>query len=235
MSGRWRDLVREEIRDLVQATGSNVITRQALLSKAEPRFRLAFPQATTPGQTMSRVLQELRALGELEFVTPGVYSVVPTSPEEAAQREEDLAPRKMSGERRLRPAMVAGRPFQRPFRSYVLPNFGLACGVCGLSPEWFLEAAHLRPIGTHPQLAGDPSAGVALCKNHHKALDIGALVIERDLTLRIDPEMRRLPGDETRRVLLDYEGRSLRLPEHFDLTLDALPSIGALVARSETA
>ena len=222
----WRQRVREELQREVARTGSALVRRQALLDAAQAWFPRV-SSGKTPGQTMSRVLQELRDLGELEFVSPGVYSVLVQSREEAAQREHDLrGPKVRSGERKLRAAMVASRPFQRHFRSYVLPNFGHECAACGLAPEWFLDAAHLRPAGTYPDLAGDPSAGVALCKNHHLALDRGLFVIEADLTISVSKRAIRNPGPELSRTILQMDGQKLRAPRHFDLNPLALPSIG---------
>ena len=225
----WRARLRQEIRRQVALTAENKLTRQALLEGA----REWFPEVSTgktPEQTVSRVLQELRALGELEFVARGVYAVVLESEEETAERERVfLAPKVLPGERRWRPTMLPTRPFQPNFRSYVLPNFGFACAVCGLAPEWFLDAAHLRPVGTHPDLAGDPSAGVAMCKNHHKALDQGLLVIEKDLTLSVSRRGLSSTVPELDRLVFEHEGRKLQGPRHFELNPLALPSIGAAI------
>ena len=225
----WRQRVREEIRRQVARSGSPLVTRQAILEGAQAWFS-DVSSGKTPEQTLSRVLQELRDLGELEFVARGTYSALVETEGETALREEVLAPKVRSGARRFRLGRIAGRPFQPSFRSYVLPNFGHACAVCGLTPEWFLEAAHLRPVTMREDLAGDPSAGVALCKNHHMALEHGALVIEADLTLRVARRDIPVTSPELERVLLQYDGRPLRAPRHFDLHPDALPSIGARVA-----
>lgn len=225
---RWRDLVRAELRRWIAEGRGDVVARQDLLRESLPSLAAEFPDAATPDQTLSRVLQELRDLGELEFVAPGIYRIFIEAPAESERRERILrGPPLPKGRSVVRNRPVRVRPYQPAFRSWVLPNFGHACAVCGLAPEWFLQAAHLRPIVAHPDLESDASAGVALCHNHHAAVDQGCIVIEKDLHLTLRRDLLSPMTDEARRVILAYEGKSLREPQRFPLNEDALPSVGA--------
>lgn len=76
----WKQLVREELNKYHERTGQTVVTRQELLDQSLSRFETEFPDAKTPEQTLSRELQELRDLGEIEFVEPGVYRMLAVSP-----------------------------------------------------------------------------------------------------------------------------------------------------------
>lgn len=73
--GRWKEIVRDELASFQEKTGQSIITRQELLDRSLPRLKREFPNANTPGQTVSRELQELRDLGEVEFLDPGEYRI----------------------------------------------------------------------------------------------------------------------------------------------------------------
>lgn len=223
---RWRDIVRDEVRKRVGQRDDDMFTRQGLLEQALPRLEQEFPNAETPGQTMSKALQELRDRGEIEFVQPGVYRLLATTQEQSRELDELFEhPGKRPDAVEVRETEITERPFQSWFRSRVLPNFDHACAICKITPEWFLDAAHLRPVADHPDLAGDPAAGIALCKNHHVTLDMGALVVEADRRVRVVKEKLQPTSDEARRQVLAYDGVVVE-PARYDLTEDALPSAG---------
>lgn len=224
--GKWRELVREEILRLTRGQLGAEFTRQELLAQSLDRLEAKFPSARTPAQTLSRELQDLRSLGELEFVARGRYRLMvsPTQTPRAAL-ETSRGPGQRPGAIQVATGQLRRRPFQFWIRSLVLPNFDHACAVCGLTPEWFLDAAHLRPASRFPELAGDPCAAIAVCKNHHQAMDHGALVIDEDLKLRVRLEGVHKKTSELERVLYRFEGARIRRPRRWALNRDALPSI----------
>lgn len=70
----WSEAVISAVRRHVQRTGSTLFTRQGLIDSEMPTIVAATGSAgTTPWQTLSRELQELRDQGLLEFVGSGVY------------------------------------------------------------------------------------------------------------------------------------------------------------------
>lgn len=224
--GRWQERLLTEIQKQVSHGGGQVIRRQDLIRSALPQLRKAFPDARTPEQTLSRVLQELRDAGHIEFVSPGVYRVLRLGTERHPPPNERVpASLEHGSQTEVRTREVQYRPYQDWFRSYVVPNFGHACAVCGLAPEWFVQAAHLRPVGRYPELAGDVSSGIALCYNHHRAMDFGAMTIERDRTISIHRSLLRPRSAETDRALTAYHRKRIRDPLHFPLNAGALPSI----------
>lgn len=224
----WRDLVREELWRYAERTGERIVERQDLLDQSLDVFQEEYPDAETPEQTMSRVLQELRDRGEIEFVDRGTYRILLVGQDEIDTLEEELErPEAKPGTWSVTTREVKQRAFQDRFRSRVIPNFGHRCGICGLGPEWFLDAAHLRPATEYEELAGDPSAGVALCKNHHEALDRGVIIIQPDGSLTVDRLDAPESNPEFDRVVLQYQDATIREPKRFELNSDALPSRGS--------
>lgn len=70
----WSEAVAAAIRRHVLRTGSTIFDRRRLIDAEGPRILAdTDSDGATPWQTLSRVLQELRDSGLLEFVAPGTY------------------------------------------------------------------------------------------------------------------------------------------------------------------
>ena len=93
------------------------------------------------------------------------------------------------------------------------------CAACGLRLKLpqredltFVDAAHLIPF-KDPELGGNdhPSNGIALCKNHHWAMDRFLLVPTPDLRWKVSPlvEPRRSEGEKALHHLAE---KTLLLP-----------------------
>ena len=79
----WSEAVADAIRRHVLRTGSTLFDRQTLIDAEGPRILIETASGgATPWQTLSRVLQELRDAGVLEFVGAGTYRYdgLPTLP-----------------------------------------------------------------------------------------------------------------------------------------------------------
>jgi hypothetical protein len=73
----WVESVEYAIRRLTSRTGNRVFTRQQLIdSELERIVSEVGSTGETPEQTLSRVLQELRVLGKIEFESPGIYKLI---------------------------------------------------------------------------------------------------------------------------------------------------------------
>lgn len=128
---------------------------------------------------------------------------------------EYLYRRPEARERRVREKRDPG------FRHNVLRAYERRCAVCGFDVRLDdrllgLEAAHIKW-----HAAGGPDIvpnGLALCMFHHKALDVGALGLER-----VGGEVKVLVSSEVNgrsagvRQLLDYRGAPLRPPQSASL------------------
>jgi putative restriction endonuclease len=70
----WSEAVANAARRHVSRTGSAVFTRQALMdAELDAIIAETGSAGATPGQTLSRELQELRDAGILEFIEQGIY------------------------------------------------------------------------------------------------------------------------------------------------------------------
>ncbi|MDF1800727.1 MAG: HNH endonuclease signature motif containing protein [Planctomycetota bacterium] len=60
---------------------------------------------------------------------------------------------------------------QRAFHRWVVGSFDGFCSCCELRGPGLVEAAHVLPVRDAPERGMDPSNGLALCPNHHRAFD----------------------------------------------------------------
>jgi len=87
----------------------------------------------------------------------------------------------------------------RGFRMAVIDVYDYKCAFCGLkinSPGtllWEVEAAHIVPHNEKGK--DDVLNGVALCRLHHWAFDVGWLAIENDFTIRVSSKINSLSSD----------------------------------------
>jgi hypothetical protein len=87
----------------------------------------------------------------------------------------------------------------RAFRQAVSESYGYRCAVCGLkvrSPDlllWEVEAAHIVP---HRFLGRDDVCnGIALCRLHHWAFDVGWFTVLDDYKVQIASQIDVMPTD----------------------------------------
>lgn len=120
---------------------------------------------------------------------------------------------------------VAGR--NPAFRRKVLEIYDYQCAACGLRIKLpdaeltFVDGAHLMPFA---ETGNDhPSNGIALCKNHHWAMDRFLLVPNVEGLWKVSPllDRRRSPGEN---ALMQLDGEPL-LPPHDDAFLPAKASL----------
>jgi hypothetical protein len=71
----WQEAVRKAIERLCSSKKSDQFTRQDLIQEELERIvsDTGCEGGETPEQTLSRVLQELRDMGEIEFLQKGNY------------------------------------------------------------------------------------------------------------------------------------------------------------------
>ncbi len=103
------------------------------------------------------------------------------------------------------------------FRRLILDIYDHQCAACGLrirlpatNDVSFIDAAHLIPfVQSHND---HPTNGLALCKNHHWAMDRHILAPGPDLLWHVSPliDPRRSNGEQE---LHNLAGRSLLLPK----------------------
>lgn len=87
----------------------------------------------------------------------------------------------------------------RGFRQAVIQAYDYRCSVCGLkmkSPgalSWEVEAAHIVP---HRSFGRDDIwNGLALCRFHHWAFDVGWFTLRHDFTIDVNERIHKIPSD----------------------------------------
>ena len=95
----------------------------------------------------------------------------------------------------------------RGFWQAVIEVYDFRCAVCGLkirSPDslsWEVEAAHIVPHGSFGR--DDLFNGIALCRFHHWAFDVGWFSLLDDYKVLVSSKLSRVPHDFGR--MGDYE------------------------------
>ncbi|HRD81917.1 MAG TPA: HNH endonuclease [Saprospiraceae bacterium] len=85
----------------------------------------------------------------------------------------------------------------RCFRHVVLESYDCKCSVCGLkinSPDnmhWEVEAAHIVPHGKNGK--DEIWNGIALCRLHHWAFDVGWFSLTEDYRVIVSGKYRNIP------------------------------------------
>jgi putative restriction endonuclease len=130
---------------------------------------------------------------------------------EAGLQEDDL-PR----EGRERERVVRQRVNQRFFRAAVLAAYGGRCCITGLGVPDLLIASHIIPWARDTANRVNPRNGLCLNALHNCAFDRGFITLSRKLKVEVSALLKGAPIQEvTRRLLLDYEGAGIRLPDRF--------------------
>ncbi|MBN3750414.1 HNH endonuclease [Burkholderia sp. Se-20373] len=100
---------------------------------------------------------------------------------------------------------------QKVFASAVKDNYGHRCAITGIESKDFLVASHIVPWSEDQNIRLDPSNGICLSLIMDRAFERGHLLIEDDLTVRVD--WVRVGGDAVlRRQLEPYDGQKLTSP-----------------------
>jgi len=87
----------------------------------------------------------------------------------------------------------------RGFRQAIIEVYDFRCAVCGLkmnSPDslcWEVEAAHIVPHGSFGR--DDLFNGIALCRFHHWAFDVGWFALLDNYKIRVSSKLSHLPAD----------------------------------------
>ena len=118
---------------------------------------------------------------------------------------------------------------QRAFAEAVKTNYGYQCAITGIETTDFLVAAHIVPWSVDQSVRLDPSNGICLSLLVDRAFEKGQLLIEDDLTIRID--WGRVGNDHAlRRQLEPYDGQTLMAPVNEAPQLQYLQRRRSLVA-----
>jgi hypothetical protein len=101
----------------------------------------------------------------------------------------------------------------RSFRQAIIETYGFSCCICGLkinspnSLSWEVEAAHIVPHGLHGK--DDVWNGVALCRLHHWAFDVGWFSLSNNYRVLISSRIEDIPDNLGKIGNFDFFRKSL--------------------------
>ncbi len=214
----WHDATLLGLRRYADRHRTRVIKRQRLVAEELDQIVAdADASGATPAQTLSRVLQELRDKGLIQFLQqPGTYLLL-DSPIDV--EDEDLPDEAIDyaiTANRLRlgvvetgtsQAIARQRRGQSRLRELTLANYSSLCAVCDVGNPDLLVASHIVPWSQDPVNRGNLANLVCLCRFHDALFERGYWTLTDDL------EVARKNGveSETIRVLLNT-ARRFRAP-----------------------
>lgn len=187
----WPESVKNAIIRSAQKYGTSVVTRRALVTDELDRIvRETESEGKTPDQTLSRILQDLRDEGFIEFVGRGEYKITHVKPQiivsadigeiTAAERKEVTTTRVVR---------------DTDLVSKLKTLYENKCQICSysidLGSRYYSEGHHIQPLGTPHHGPDNINNIIIVCPNHHVLLDFGAIKLELSklklLKHKIDP------------------------------------------------
>lgn len=212
----WRDAVLDALVRMAQRHGTDVVRRKDLRNEELPTIvKETQSQGATPSYTLSKILQELRDEGLLEFLDSGVYRVTnrPVDVEESdltvAEIDELLRRRLLRigrVETGTAEARARSRRGQERVRELTLENYGSQCAVCDVGETGLLIASHILRWADSPDGRGDLSNVACFCRFHDILFEHGYWSLNDDLSVVLRPSLK----SQTVRTLLPCEMRFRR-------------------------
>ncbi len=176
----WKIAVIESITRISLRNKTNLISRQQIISEElEQIISDVSSKGATPEQTLSRILQDLRDEGYLEFDGNGKYLLlesnhIPNSIDVHIQ--EEIPERTPTTVHRILRDSNLVKELKR------LYNF--KCQICETRLEllsgYYCEVHHLKPLGNPHNGPDRKDNMIVVCPNHHVLLDYLAINLELD-------------------------------------------------------
>lgn len=223
----WRDSVLAALQRFAARHRSRNVDRQLFLREELSQISAdAQTQGKTPHQTVSRVLQELRDEGLIEFVGSGSYLLTdqPIDIETGDLPDEAID---IALQRRLLrigyvttgtdQARVRIRRGQGRVRALTMSNYQATCAVCDVAEAKLLIASHVVGWSESPEHRGNLSNVICLCRFHDALFEYGYWSLDDDYRI-----LKRVVAKSlTVRTVLDL-AREFRAPVAFPPATDLL-------------
>jgi hypothetical protein len=165
-------------------------------------------QAVMPA---NRLLQEVDARLSADADSDAAAEASETDPQEVQVFREQIDQRSFEVPDSLATVKTRGSA-QRAFAEAVKSNYGCRCAITGIVTRSFLVASHIVPWSKDQTIRLDPSNGICLSLLMDRAFEKGHIVIEDDLTIRIDDTLVGIDL-ALRKQLEGYDGKKLRVPK----------------------
>ena len=193
----WREAVLASLKAYSVRHATSVVRRVAFRDEELGQI-VAATGATgaTPWQTLSRVLQELRNDGLVEFLSPGKYLLLDTPIDAEAEALSSkaidfaiLAGRLRLGrvEAGVSIGLARRRKGQARLRHLSLAGYEGRCAVCDVSAAGLLVASHIARWSDAPDHRGDLRNVLSLCRFHDVLFERGDWSLTDDYAVLMRP------------------------------------------------
>jgi hypothetical protein len=186
----WRDAVVAALERYAARHATSYVSRKGLRDEELARIISdAASAGRTPHQTLSRILQELRDEGDLEFLGDGNYLLLnrPSLAEDVLLTDEALEV--ASARNLLRFSVLRAedaqvdarrRIGQAKIRQATLANYGQQCALCDVAERVLLVASHAHRWADCPEARGDLTNVICMCKFHDALFEDGYFSLTDD-------------------------------------------------------
>jgi len=188
---RWQQAALGGLRRFAARHQTRLIRRsQLIVEELQAISSEVGTRGVTPGQTLSRVLQELRQLGILHHVERGVDLLLDRPilaeaedyPDKALDiaidREELLIEDVPTGDAIV---LARQRRGQSRLRFRALAIYTNRCALCDVRETELLIASHIVRWGDDPEVRGKLSNILCLCRMHDSLFEYGYVSVADDL------------------------------------------------------
>jgi hypothetical protein len=217
---QWRDAVLASLRSYSARHQSRVVERQQFIAEELGDIAAATGSSgATPSQTLSRILQELRDAGLLEFLERGHYLLldapIDIEAEDLTDEAVDVALKanklKLGNVETADQTMTARRRRgQDRLRRLVLSSYGVQCAVCDVTDLNLLIASHIVGWAEAPEHRGDLTNVICLCRIHDCLFERGYWSLDDGLRV-----LRQVPTTSAMLQLILEHTTSFRVPPAF--------------------
>lgn len=216
---KWREAVLKSLNEYAVRHDTRVVPRQEFLSEELTAIVSAVgSRGKTPHQTLSRILQEFRDEGLIEFLSPGQYLLldapISVEAEDLTQEALDIAIRAnklLIGniETDSVVATVRRRIGQDRVRVLTVDQYSKECAVCDVSDGNLLVASHILRWADSPEHRGNLTNVLCLCKPHDSLFETGYWTLRDDYSLLANSSV------ESKTIRWLTSRRQCRVPTQF--------------------
>lgn len=193
MSFTWHQAVKSALERYAAHNSTIRIERNRFLEQELSNITKDTGSAgRTPGQTVSRVLQELRDEKYLFFSDVGIYTLnrVPVSAADEDLPDDVLENAVEEGllvltdvETSSEVTLLRVRKGMNALRKKTLANYRDSCALCDINDKGLLVSSHIARWADHPEARGLLSNTICLCTLHDKLFENGYFAMDDGLNL----------------------------------------------------
>lgn len=187
----WTDAVLSALRRYSTRHQTSVIRRRDLILEEIDQIQIdTGTRGNTPEQSLSLYLQELRDAGKLRFSNRGEYQFIDyfIKAEDEDHSDEVLDASIKQGNFLIEDIPTSDeliiarrRRGQNRLRKCVLDNYQRQCALCDVTDEKLLVTSHIVRWADAPEIRGNLSNVICLCRFHDSLFEIGYISLTDDL------------------------------------------------------